>query len=618
MNNMPTTFLSPIIVFTSMIHSPVIKTLAVAISVALFSSGSVYAANGNTKLGDNAAAVLVSGSNNTTIGENAGAASNYANENTMVGADAGLSNTSGDTNTFVGASAGKDNTLSSDNTFIGALAGYLNTAGDNTFVGARAGYTNVTGGDNTFVGEEAGKENTSGSNNTFIGEDSGRGNTTGIGHTFIGSEAGKSNNDLTGNYNTAVGEQSGFDLKGIASRNTFLGSAAGNDVGTGMANTMLGSSAGLNTEHAHFNTFVGILAGYDNNRTNRTDNANRNTAMGALAGYNNREGEDNVWIGAFSSSSDTSYSYDPTLVPDMGEANNTFWSPLNANVPTGNTAVFRTTVLGAFAAANDNDSTSIGYGAVTDNTFSLAIGSAASAKGNQDIALGAGAISTHHEAISIGYGTTSHASNTVVLGNNNTVSWDANADGVTSLGMPSYRFSNIHAQSASITSATDSAVNINLWADAGTDDNDKWALSAADGGDFTISSFASGSDANIFTISNNGNATLSGNLTVNSDRRLKKDIKAIDSALNLISKIEGVTYHWKPELNRETRKQYGFIAQNVETIIPELISIGKDDIKSVNYQALIPVLVSAVNEQQKQIEQQQKQIDQLIKSLAEK
>ena len=145
----------------------------------------------------------------------------------------------------------------------------------------------------------------------------------------------------------------------------------------------------------------------------------------------------------------------------------------------------------------------------------------------------------------------------------------------------------------------------------------------ADGGDFSIISFKNSLNTTIFSINNNGDATLSGNLTVNSDRRLKKSITNINDSLALIQQIKAVTYFWKPELARSKSLQYGVIAQNVEKALPELIYENKKGIKSVNYLGLIPVLVNAaqsqqqqLNKQKKRIEKQNQQIDLLIQSLS--
>ena len=83
-----------------------------------------------------------------------------------------------------------------------------------------------------------------------------------------------------------------------------------------------------------------------------------------------------------------------------------------------------------------------------------------------------------------------------------------------------------------------------------------------------------------------------------SDVKLKKNIIPIEDPLNKILSLEGKNYEWKEKT--KPGKQYGLIAQEVEKIIPELVSQGET--KSVNYTGLIPVLIEAIKDQQKQID----------------
>jgi len=623
-----------------------VKKLPVVLVGFALSSVVVFAAD-NTDVGDNAGANQGDGANeNVNIGVNAGNANVSGDYNVFLGKDAGLLNTTHD-NTFLGYKTGAANVTGTDNVFVGTRAGLVNTATDNTFVGADAGLANTTGQDNTFIGEEAGEDNTEGRYNTFVGQDSGKGNTTGYRNTLIGNMAGGGGyGDLTGHNNTGVGEGALEDVESTGSRNTSIGSGAGNDIGEAYGNTMLGADAGANTEHADFSTFVGSYAGWDNNRNNHDDDANRNTALGSFSGFANREGSDNVWIGEFSNSQSSVYSYDSRLETDAQSAYNGISSqPSTGNLPGGNLNVNRSTVLGAFAGANDNDSVSIGYAAISDRTNSVTIGSNASGKGQYDltvgdsatntgnyaITMGYQAASTHSNAVTIGYGTTSRSDDTVIIGNATTTNWEPAEDNSASLGRnkhcyyddydhggtyewvcdPMYRFSDVVSHKFSAIAADTQMVEVDLWADNGDDFADQWSLSAADNGNFAIASYVNSTSnsrsetrikTDLLTIENNGNATISGGLTLNSDKRLKKDINPIPSALNLIQKIEGVTYFWKDDLGRDKEKQYGLIAQNVEAVIPELVKENKQGTKSVNYQALIPVLINATQEQQKQID----------------
>jgi hypothetical protein len=86
-------------------------------------------------------------------------------------------------------------------------------------------------------------------------------------------------------------------------------------------------------------------------------------------------------------------------------------------------------------------------------------------------------------------------------------------------------------------------------------------------------------------------------LNTTSDRKFKENIQPIDSAMEIINRIDGVSYNWK-----ETgKKSYGIIAQQLQEILPELVS-QEDRGLSVSYLPLIALLIEAVKEQQKQIE----------------
>jgi hypothetical protein len=78
---------------------------------------------------------------------------------------------------------------------------------------------------------------------------------------------------------------------------------------------------------------------------------------------------------------------------------------------------------------------------------------------------------------------------------------------------------------------------------------------------------------------------------------LKTNIKPISNALENVLKLRGVEFDYKESGSHSL----GFIAQEVEKIIPYLV-FG-DDPKSVAYQNFVALLVEAIKEQQKQIEE---------------
>lgn len=82
-----------------------------------------------------------------------------------------------------------------------------------------------------------------------------------------------------------------------------------------------------------------------------------------------------------------------------------------------------------------------------------------------------------------------------------------------------------------------------------------------------------------------------------SDQILKTNIKTVENAVDIVNNLRGVSFDWK-----ETGKgSYGVIAQELEQILPELVKQG--DIKSVNYNGLVGVLIEAVKELSARVEE---------------
>jgi hypothetical protein len=108
--------------------------------------------------------------------------------------------------------------------------------------------------------------------------------------------------------------------------------------------------------------------------------------------------------------------------------------------------------------------------------------------------------------------------------------------------------------------------------------------------------------SNAFVVKYDGSATLSGDLTINSDARLKSNIVTLGSTLSRLLLIDGKSYTMKAN---EGISKIGLLAQEVQAAFPELVK-SADDSKgtlSVNYQGMIPVLLNAIKEQQAQIDE---------------
>jgi hypothetical protein len=123
------------------------------------------------------------------------------------------------------------------------------------------------------------------------------------------------------------------------------------------------------------------------------------------------------------------------------------------------------------------------------------------------------------------------------------------------------------------------------------------------------------STLHILRLQPNGNATLTGILTQNSDARLKKDMQPLLNNLHRVLKVNGYSYKWKDPA-RDQQPQIGLLAQEVRQVFPELVQADKEGILSVNYAGLTPVLIEAIRELYVKIQQQQKQIDRLQRDIS--
>ena len=101
---------------------------------------------------------------------------------------------------------------------------------------------------------------------------------------------------------------------------------------------------------------------------------------------------------------------------------------------------------------------------------------------------------------------------------------------------------------------------------------------------------------------NPSTGTVSSTLfSASSDERLKKNINTITDPLGKVLQLRGVTFTW----NQSGRDSIGVIAQEVEKIIPEIVT-ETNGVKQVAYDALVPLLIEAIKEQQKQIDELKK------------
>jgi hypothetical protein len=117
-----------------------------------------------------------------------------------------------------------------------------------------------------------------------------------------------------------------------------------------------------------------------------------------------------------------------------------------------------------------------------------------------------------------------------------------------------------------------------------------------------------GTTAPGYTLDVSGDINYSGSLSNVSDERYKKDINKIDNALGLIAQFDGYNYKFRkdefPELKFDTTAQIGFIAQEIQKALPQLVSENDSGYLSVNYIKVVPILLMGMKEQQAIIEAQ--------------
>ena len=129
----------------------------------------------------------------------------------------------------------------------------------------------------------------------------------------------------------------------------------------------------------------------------------------------------------------------------------------------------------------------------------------------------------------------------------------------------------------------------------------------------------------IGTITPSTKLYVNGDITANSvagtsDLRFKTNIRPVTHALDKVKALQGVYFNWNqkafPEKEFGTQDELGFIAQEVEKVVPEVVSKdkSKEEYRSVKYDKVVALLVEAIKEQQKQINDLKTQVKQLKRS----
>ena len=129
-----------------------------------------------------------------------------------------------------------------------------------------------------------------------------------------------------------------------------------------------------------------------------------------------------------------------------------------------------------------------------------------------------------------------------------------------------------------------------------------------------------GSGVATFTTDNNAACAFTKDVVAyaTSDKRLKDNIKPLDNALDKINKINGVEFDWNDTRDEDGKPLHsykghdvGVIAQEIEEVLPEVVTTRDNGYKAVKYEKIVPLLIEAIKEQQEEIDLLKANYDQL-------
>ena len=120
------------------------------------------------------------------------------------------------------------------------------------------------------------------------------------------------------------------------------------------------------------------------------------------------------------------------------------------------------------------------------------------------------------------------------------------------------------------------------------------------------------SDSDLMTLAS-GSLTVAGDVTISSDARLKSNIVALGPTLISLLQLEAKSYTMKNDA--EQKQKIGLLAQEVQKVFPELVSEDNNGMLAVNYQALVPVLINALKEQENNYNELEKSLEMLEKEV---
>jgi len=96
-----------------------------------------------------------------------------------------------------------------------------------------------------------------------------------------------------------------------------------------------------------------------------------------------------------------------------------------------------------------------------------------------------------------------------------------------------------------------------------------------------------------------------------SDRGLKDDIKPIENPLEKMEKIGGYTFVWNGKQSTYKGKDIGVVAQEIQSVLPEIVATRANGYLGVKYEKIVPLLIESIKENTKQIKELKQEINEI-------
>lgn len=363
-------------------------------------------------------------------------------------------------------------------------------------------------------------------------------------------------------------------LSVVGGSNLFTGINAGTS-NSGHSNAFFGPGAGFSNTTGSENSFSGRSAGSNNT------SGSLNSFFGRMAGRNNATGSNNTFIGSLAD-----------------------FNTSNSN-PTGD----NNTLLGAIASviSGISNAAAIGSRAQVEQSNSLVLGSISGVNDCTPI--------TDCESVNVGIGTTTPSASLHVSRTTSSITTPVAILGSPGTQIPlafkrgSTEVARIRADSSgNLVLATLSGTDKDIYFRAGDDSSTDVFIESSTGnvgigdttpvdkldveGDIRVGTGTTGcvKDANASVIAG----------TCSSDARLKRSITAFPETLDKLIKLRPVHFYWRADEYKDrafgAAQSFGLIAQEVERVLPELVTQDEQGLKAVRYNKLPLLMLQAVKE----------------------